>query len=277
VAARSWVIVDGFDSDERNMVRFPGRRRVVTDLTTVGHWDKTWAGNIRLRLPSPWVVSTRNLQRLLRRHVRPGDRFLEIGCAPGKLLAWVAAGLRAEVSGLDVSERGLTTARRLFGALHLHADFRHEDLRQTTFPDGTFDVVLSVGLIEHFTDPRDVVRRHVGLAKPGGTVLMTVPNYRGIYGRLKEHFEPESLLQHNLDIMTCEALVGLVDKADASEITAYHAGRLSPWQTNWKRRWPASLATGVSLVANAVALVQPVDVTALCPMLVLEVQRANNG
>ncbi|HYN08255.1 MAG TPA: methyltransferase domain-containing protein [Vicinamibacterales bacterium] len=245
----------------------------MTDLTTVGHWDKTWAGDIRLRLPSPWVVSTRNLQRLLRRHVRPGDRFLEIGCAPGKLLAWVAADLRAEVAGLDVSERGLTTASRLFDALHLKADLRREDLRQTTFQDSAFDVVLSVGLIEHFSDPRDVVRKHLELARPGGTVLMTVPNYRGIYGRLKEHFEPESLLQHNLDIMTCEALVGLVDKNDASAVTAYHAGRLSPWQTSWKKRWPAPVATSVSLVANTVALLQPVDVAALCPMLVLEVRR----
>jgi 2-polyprenyl-3-methyl-5-hydroxy-6-metoxy-1,4-benzoquinol methylase len=253
-----------------------GALRCVTDLTTVGHWEKTWAGDVRLRLPSPWVISTRNWQRLLRRHVRPGDRFLEIGCAPGKLLAWVAAELRAEVTGLDLSERGLSTARRLFEALQLQVDLRHEDLRRTTLPDGTFDVVFSGGLIEHFSDPRDVIRRHVELTRPGGIALMTLPNYRGIYGRLKQHFEPATLLYHNLEMMTCEALVDLVPANLAGARRAYPSGRLSPWQTRWRSRWPAPLADAVAIFVNGVALLQPLDVPALCPMLVLEVRRANN-
>ena len=52
-----------------------------------------------------------------------GDRVLEIGCAPGKLLSWIAAELKAHVAGLDYSPRGLATAKRLFNALQLTADF----------------------------------------------------------------------------------------------------------------------------------------------------------
>src|SRR5206468_2653441 len=132
------------------------------------------------------------LQTILRHHVRPGDRFLEIGCAPGKMLAWVAAVLKASVSGLDYSERGLATSRRLFKALNLAADFRCEDLRQTTFPSASFDVVVSFGVIEHFDDPREVVGKHLDLVKAGGTALMTVPDYRGIYGRLQRYFDADS-------------------------------------------------------------------------------------
>src|SRR5206468_8151209 len=122
----------------------------VHELTTVDHWDQVWSGDVRLRLPLPLVITTRNLQTILRQHVRPGDRFLEIGCAPGKMLAWVAAVLKASVSGLDYSERGLATSRRLFKALNLAADFRCEDLRQTTFPSASFDVVVRFGVIEPF-------------------------------------------------------------------------------------------------------------------------------
>ena len=106
----------------------------TNELTTVEHWDQVWSDDIRLRLPSPWLISTRNLQKVIRGHVRPGDRFLEIGCAPGKLLSWVAAELRAEVAGLDYSPRGLATAKRLFSTLQLSADFRCEDLRATRSP-----------------------------------------------------------------------------------------------------------------------------------------------
>jgi len=245
----------------------------VNELTTVRHWDDVWSGDVRLRLPSSMVVVTRNLQRLFRKYVQPGDRFLEIGCAPGKMLAWVAAELQAQVSGLDYSEKGLATARRLFDALKLTADFRCEDLRQTTFPAASFDVVTSVGVIEHFDDPRGVVLDHLKLVRPGGTALMMVPNYRGLYGTLQRYFDRESLDYHNLNIMTCEALAALVPPEEAREVRAYRAGRLSPWQTSFTKRWPSAVALGVAHLANAAALLQPVDVPALCPTLVLEVKR----
>jgi 2-polyprenyl-3-methyl-5-hydroxy-6-metoxy-1,4-benzoquinol methylase len=247
------------------------------DLTNVDHWDDVWAGEIRMRLPSPWMIVTRDLQRLLRKHVRPRDRFLEIGCAPGKYLAWVAAELQADVSGLDYSERGLAAARKLFEALRLRGDLRGEDLRETTFPPGSFDVVASYGVIEHFADPREVVRAHLRLVKPGGLALMTVPNYRGVYGRLQRYFDASRLEGHNLDIMTCDALKTLAPETGVDSVRTYAAGRLSPWSVQMAKRWPAAISFVVAHTANVAALLQPVDVPALSPMLVLEVRRAKDA
>jgi 2-polyprenyl-3-methyl-5-hydroxy-6-metoxy-1,4-benzoquinol methylase len=244
---------------------------VLNDLTSVEQWDDVWSGEIRLRLPSRWMISTRNLQNLLRDRVRPGDRLLEIGCAPGKLLSWAAAELGAEVAGLDYSERGLSTARRLFAALQLTADFRCEDLRQATFARGTFDWVVSYGVIEHFDDPRDVVRAHVDLVKPGGTALMTVPNYRGVYGVLQRYFDVESLHSHNLDIMSCSALARLAP--NDTRVRTYMSGRFSPWQLSMGKRWPSTVALGVACLGNVFGLLQPFEIAALKPMFVLEVQR----
>ena len=246
------------------------------ELSTTGYWDGVWAGNIRLRLPSPYIVATRNLQRLLRRYVRPGDRFLEIGCAPGKILAWAASELRADVAGLDYSEPGLATSRHLFKALHLAGDLRCEDLGQTTFAAGSFDVVYSSGLIEHFADPREIVRQHLRLVKPGGTAVITVPDYHGMYGTLQRYFDTEILGIHNLDIMTPEALLRLVSPSLRPGARAFHFGRFSPWQLTVEKRWPALVSLGVCHAANALALLQPFDLQPLCPMVVLEVrQRAD--
>ena len=248
----------------------------MNELTEVDQWDKVWAGDLRLRLPSPLNISTRNLQHLLARHVRPHDTFLEIGCAPGKVLAWVAAVLRADVSGLDYSERGLATARRLFAALHLKGDLRCESLADTTFPPGTFDVVYSGGVIEHFKDPRDIVRAHIQLLKPGGTAVMTVPNYRDIYGRLQRYFDADILALHNLEIMTCDALRSLAPIDESAEVKTYPAGRLSPWVLTPAKRWPRPIALGLSYLFNAAALLQPLDVASLSPMLVLEIKRKHS-
>jgi len=245
----------------------------MADLTAVDHWDQTWDSEVRLRLPSPWIVPTRDLQRLLRRHVRAGDRILEVGCAPGKLLAWSAAVLRARASGLDYSTRGVQQATRLFDALQLTIDLRNEDLRETTFPRGTFDLVFSIGVIEHFDDPRGIVEEHLSLVRPGGTALMTVPNYRGLYGAMQRYFDPDSLLYHNLDIMTCDALVGLIRAELRQRARSYPFGRFSPWLLSTSKRWPRPLAHGLSYAFNAAALLQPVDIPLLCPMLVLEVTK----
>ena len=249
----------------------------ANELSTVDHWEDVWAGDIRQRLPSGFVISALNLQRLLRRYVRPGDRFLEIGCAPGKMLAWVAAVLHAQVSGLDYSERGLSTAKQLFAALHLTGDLRREDLSRTTFAPASFDVVYSAGVIEHFDDPREVVRQHLQLVKPSGTALITVPNYRGLYGTLQRYFDAELLSIHNLDIMTCDRLISLVSGSPDTQARAYPAGRFSPWVLTPAKRWPGPVALGLSHLLNAAALLQPFDVPALCPMLVLEVRRCAAG
>jgi 2-polyprenyl-3-methyl-5-hydroxy-6-metoxy-1,4-benzoquinol methylase len=239
--------------------------------TTVQHWDAVYGRPPHLRLPLAFVVSTRNLQRLLERYVRPGMTVVEVGCAPGKHLAWVTHTLGAHVSGLDYSARGLEFSRRLFEALGLTGDLRCEDLLNTTLANDAFDLVYSVGVIEHFDDPRPIVARHVALARPGGVVVIAVPNYRGVYGTLQRHFDAPNLAIHNLQIMTEDGLRGLAPSG--TRVRAYPFGRLDPWLVNFGRRWPSVLATAVSWALNGVGLIQPVALKPLAPWLVLEIAK----
>jgi 2-polyprenyl-3-methyl-5-hydroxy-6-metoxy-1,4-benzoquinol methylase len=247
------------------------------ELTNRDHWDGVWVRPPRLRLPSRLFVSTRNLQRVIAPHVRPGMRYLELGCAPGKLLAWVASALEADVSGLDYSERGIEWAHQLFQALGLRANLRCEDVWKSSFEPGRFDIVFSAGLIEHFRDPHSIVRVHLELLKPGGRALITVPNYGGLYGRLQRWFDPDNLALHNLAIMNVEALRQLAPADLAAEVRAYPAGRISPWLVGIGRRWPRPVAISISHLVNGVGLIQPLDVPALSPMLVLEIVRASQA
>src|SRR5947207_5264663 len=204
--------------------------------TSKSHWDGVWSREPRMRLPSRLNVGVWDMQRLLRRHVRPGMTVLEIGCAPGKLLAWVAKVLHAKVSGVDYSETGMAHARKLFNVLHIPGDLRHEDLFQSTFRVSAFDLVYSLGVIEHFDDPRDIVRRHIGFVVPGGTLLIIVPNYARIYGRLQRYFDPANLSIHNLNIMNVRSLRELVPAGSCHDIRSYPYGRLSPWLINLDQR-----------------------------------------
>lgn len=245
------------------------------EKTDIDHWDKAWTRRPRPRLPSGFEIGTRNVQRVLQNRIRPGMNVLEIGCAPGKMLAWVSRALGARISGLDYSPRGLETTRWLLAQMNIEADLRQENVFETSFEPETFDVVYSNGVIEHFDDPREIVSMHVRLLRPGGHAVILIPNYGGVYGRLQGAFDPENLSIHNVDIMN-EAAMARLAPTYGSEVQVYRAGRVSPWLVSWERRW-GSAGRVFPWMLNGLALLQPFDIGRLCPLLILEIRREGDS
>lgn len=229
--------------------------------TDLAHWDDGWDVRPSTRFWSPFDPATSDLHRLLKRHIAPGADVLEIGFAPGKTLAWVALKRGAKVSGIDYSPRGTAAARDLFERAGLAGDLRTEDAFHSSFAPNSFDCVYSVGLVEHFDDPRAIVAAHVALARPGGTIVILVPNYGGRIGRLQNRLDPENIAIHNLAIMRPKALAALFDPAQVRSATGFKYGRLTLWGLSLPRAMPARLALalqrGFGLARNLV----PVRVT----------------
>ncbi len=108
----------------------------------------------------------------------PQIRSLEIGCFPGRYLAYF--GERGfEVNGVDLTPRvapemrdWLVSAGYKIGRVEKGDFFLFED------PTG-FDVVLSNGFLEHFPDWERCFSRHLDLVKPGGLLLLATPNFVG--------------------------------------------------------------------------------------------------
>lgn len=225
-----------------------------------------------MRLPSPLNVGIYNLQRLLKNRVKPGMEVLEIGCAPGKILAWVNKRLNCAVAGLDYSEKGIKLTNGLFEALGIEGDIRCENIFHHSFPPGQFDFVYSAGLIEHFADPAAVVRQHVLLAKPGGMAMIVIPHYGGVYGKLQRYFDNANLSIHNLEIMNRDSLVDLAPEDLTAEVKSYSFGRISPWIIGFDKKL-IKMSIIINYAINALGLLQPVDFEYLCPLLVLEIVR----
>jgi ubiquinone/menaquinone biosynthesis C-methylase UbiE len=78
--------------------------------------------------------------------LRPTDRILDLGCGSG-IKSIAALNLVNPIVGVDV----IKPHRVRFpgsNATYVQGDARHLD----AFPDGSFDVVISIGLLEHFSD-----------------------------------------------------------------------------------------------------------------------------
>lgn len=91
-----------------------------------------------------------------------------------RILHWVA-GQGASVFGLDISTPMVEEAQSIFRG-EQRAHFIVSDLRRIAFADDSFDIIYSMGTIEHFRDYPLAVSECYRVLKPGGLLLMGVPN-----------------------------------------------------------------------------------------------------
>ncbi len=241
--------------------------------TTREYWEGFHSARPRLRLPSKLVITTRNVTHLLDSNVKPGMHVLEIGFAPGKILSYVNKVLGAAVTGLDYSEHGTAMARELFDALDVDGEILCEDVFNSSLEKDTFDVIYSIGVIEHFDDPRPLVRKHIEFLKRGGKAIIMIPNYRSIYGGLQKYFYPENLDIHNLDIMSEADILKLVPDDIPCQVISYRYGRIDPSQVTPSRRWPAIMSRLFSYGCTVLGHLQPFRIRSLAPWIVLEVTK----
>ncbi|MEO6222221.1 MAG: methyltransferase domain-containing protein, partial [Vicinamibacterales bacterium] len=90
-----------------------------------------------------------------------------------RILLWVAD-QGARVYGVDISEPIARQAQHAFadGALSPVVT----DVRRLPFCDGSFDVIYSMGTIEHFAETEATVAELARLLRPGGRLILGVPN-----------------------------------------------------------------------------------------------------
>jgi cyclopropane fatty-acyl-phospholipid synthase-like methyltransferase len=110
--------------------------------------------------------------RFVRDFIRaaPGDRVLDLGCGPGRLLPYLPD---VDYIGVDVDDRYLAHARKQydFG----RAEFRQLDLGRdcSHFDEKGFDIAVAIGLIHHLSN--DAASRLIDFShkrlKPGGRLV----------------------------------------------------------------------------------------------------------
>jgi hypothetical protein len=69
-----------------------------------------------------------------------------------------------------------------------------------------YDIVFSLGFIEHFEDTKDIIKRHIKLLSDNGNLLIILPNLRGLNGFIQWLFDRKNLRIHNLESMKIKNL-----------------------------------------------------------------------
>ncbi|OGZ01523.1 MAG: hypothetical protein A3G64_01595 [Candidatus Liptonbacteria bacterium RIFCSPLOWO2_12_FULL_60_15] len=144
----------------------------------------------------------------LRKHCRPGKKVLEYGCGTGSFSFFLAS-LGAHVTGIDISDVGIrqaTEASKEKG-LSRNTEFLVMDAEATTFPDNSFDVICTAGVLHHL-DRAKAFPEMARILKPDGAAIATEPlahnpfiqAYRKLTPHLRTEFEAEHILHARKDI-----------------------------------------------------------------------------
>lgn len=102
-----------------------------------------------------------------------GRSAIDVGCGAG-LLTEPLARLGARVTGLDAAAENVAAASAHAEAVGLEIDYRNADIE--TLERETFDLVTSMEVIEHVTDPAAFVAALERALAPGGLMLLSTPN-----------------------------------------------------------------------------------------------------
>lgn len=157
-----------------------------------------------LPLPDRERASFRKLEQVFLRHLpKDGEtRLMEIGCGGSRFLPYFAKVWSYRVAGIDYEEYAAQLAQaNLEGHGVEDATVYCHDLFDTQANRDLYeryDVVFSAGVIEHFEDGAHALGHAARFLRPGGLIVTTVPNFRGVNGLVQRWIDQGILDMHVL-------------------------------------------------------------------------------
>ncbi len=168
------------------------------ELTNLEDWENIWKRKKNLFFDPKKNYLHFLQEKIFKKKFIPGDKkFIEIGCAPGRYLIYFSKNFGYKVSGIDFSKSGIEITKKVLQQNKIEANIIWGDFLQYNFKGNQYDIVFSAGFIEHFKDVKLIIEKMVEIARPGGIIFATIPNFGGLLGKIKKIFEPKIYNQHN--------------------------------------------------------------------------------
>jgi len=166
-------------------------------------WDSAWSHvDFETLAPLEPGLFSRLLDLAIPGVALRAKSAIEIGCFPGRFIEYV--GQKGYViSGVDtysrVGEIAHWAARRGRAVGEFRQDTLEGFVKDCREP---FDVVLSMGFIEHFNDFCDVLYSHLQLCAVGGRIVVGAPNFASPMQRaLHQVLDAKNMSSHVLEAM----------------------------------------------------------------------------
>lgn len=150
-------------------------------ISTKAHWQKYW------KLPDhqPLVRHEEMLSNMLAVTSVKGKKILEIGVGMGGDSIFLAK-KGAHLGAVDFTKEALEALRSNAKKAGVPIELIQADARHLPIKDNTYDIVFHQGFLEHFTSPLELVLEQKRILKPGGFLVIDVPQRFTSY-TIKKH------------------------------------------------------------------------------------------
>lgn len=210
-------------------------------LTEQHFWDDYWDG---ISLPSEIKKTKKNYY--LNEILNVFDNYLpknsnrtviEIGGSPGQYLAYLYRNFSYKIYCLDYSKTGCLKTEENLQLLKIPGKVFNADLFSDKINLPQFDIVYSLGFIEHFLDTELVISKHLNLLKKDGLLLVGMPNFRGINYLFLKILAPNLLKKHNLKVMDIKNWKSFELKFNLQPVFRRYVGGFEPSIFNrWEKK-----------------------------------------
>ncbi|NWG40153.1 MAG: class I SAM-dependent methyltransferase [Hydrogenophilaceae bacterium] len=172
--------------------------------------------------------------------LKPGERFLDIGCGWGGLVFWAAEHYGVKALGITLSDNQHDFVSARIKALGLQDRVEVRVLDYRDVPEtGCFDKIASIGMVEHVgrKNLTAYFRRIFDLLRPGGLLLnhgitTAAPRSQGLGSGISEFVDeyvfPGGELEHVSEVMQ-HATTGGLECLDAENLRPHYARTLWEW------------------------------------------------
>lgn len=146
--------------------------------------------------------------RLIQSRLKKKGRMLDVGCATGNFLA----ALRRqgwEGYGVETNAGAAAYARERFGLTVFTGE-----LEAASFPDQHFDLVVLWDVLEHLHQPRQVLLETARIARPGGSLLLVLPNPDSLEAHLFGRYWAGWDVPRHLHIFPAAVVAQLLDETN---------------------------------------------------------------
>ncbi|WP_231425428.1 bifunctional 2-polyprenyl-6-hydroxyphenol methylase/3-demethylubiquinol 3-O-methyltransferase UbiG [Pedobacter sp. Leaf250] len=244
-------------------------------LTDRAFWVNYWESKkgLAVQIPSNYVFHKQLEEVVKQNNIQTA---IELGGFPGYYAVFLRKYLQLDVTLLDYFVHP-PVVNELLGKNGLKEQDIHiiETDLFSYQPEKQYDLVLSCGLIEHFNDTADIIKRHIAFVKPGGTLFITLPNFKAVNGWFQRNFDKENYDKHNINSMNPELLKSICLEAGLKEVKSGYFGRFSVWLENENQK-----SAGVRLFKKAVWVtgkvltkIIPFESQALSPYIILQAKK----
>jgi len=143
-----------------------------------GDWSKLYDKNPDDMINYSFRIRRQRVVEMLEPILRSGMRVLDVGCGTGIMAPFVLS-KKAHYQGVDLSANMIQEAKKRYSGNQTSegsVTFTVADVEKMPFADAHYDVLMALGLLEYFENPQRVTNEIVRMVKPGGSIIVSVPN-----------------------------------------------------------------------------------------------------